>query len=222
MSARLCVNRPNVRQHNGQCVNSLTKGLASFSLMLAMGTGLAHADSMRSGFQNCTPGLNPDQQRTCDRQASEQIGAGSRATSLPGGWQLVRTKNPQGGADAISVMHVADIRSSDIDFAGINIRCGPGGMEFLLIVLNRLSRSDQPTVVLSAGNHRSQFEASVDQTAQALLLPTASTASAASEWQDAKEISIEIGRKTAPTIRGIVPLAGIASAMRALATSCPK
>jgi hypothetical protein len=107
------------------------KGLASFSLMLVMGTGLAQADSMRPGFQNCTPGLNPDQQRTCDRQASEQIGAGSRATSLPGGWQLVRTKNPQGGADAISVMHVADIRSSDIDFAGINIRCGPGGMEFL-------------------------------------------------------------------------------------------
>jgi hypothetical protein len=197
------------------------KGPASFSLMLVMGTGLAQADSMRPGFQNCTPGLNPDQQRTCDRQASEQIGAGSRATSLPGGWQLVRTKNPQGGADAISVMHVADIRSSDIDFAGINIRCGPGGMEFLLIVLNRLSRSDQPTVVLSAGNHRSQFEASVDQTGQALLLP-ASTALAASEWQDAKEISIEIGRKTAPTIRGIVPLAGISSAMRTRATSCPK
>src|ERR1700756_2935095 len=107
------------------------KGLASFSLLLAMGTGLAQADSMRPGFQNCTPGLDPDQQRTCDRQASEQIGADSRAISLPGGWQLVRTKNPQGGADAISVMHVADIRSSDIDFAGINIRCRPGGMEFL-------------------------------------------------------------------------------------------
>jgi hypothetical protein len=82
-------------------------------------------------------------------------------------------------------MHVADIRSSDIDFAGINIRCGPGGMEFLLIVLNRLSRSDQPTVILSAGDHRAQLEASVDPTGQALLLPTASGALVASEWQNA-------------------------------------
>jgi hypothetical protein len=56
---------------------------------------------------------------------SNRTGGAERARNPEsmGGWHLVRTRNPYGGADAISIMRTADASRSDLDLAGLMIRC---------------------------------------------------------------------------------------------------
>src|SRR5437899_1091146 len=56
-----------------------------------------------------------------------------KSTSEMGGWRLVRTPNPRGGADAVSIMRTADSSRSDIDLAGMAVRCGEIGAEVLVV-----------------------------------------------------------------------------------------
>ena len=60
---------------------------------------------------------------------------------LSGGWRFVRTPNPRGGADAISIMHIADLTRSDLDLAGLTIRCSKGGTELVVVLLRPLPPS---------------------------------------------------------------------------------
>ena len=149
------------------------------------------------------------------------MGSGSNVISLNGGWQLVKTKNPSGGADAVSIMHVADTRKSDIGLAGLSLQCGRQGIEVLLITLERMSRSDRPKVTLTTGAGRVvEFEASVVQAGEARVLPRNASELASGDWHRATELSVDIERK--PTsIRGTVPIVGLAAAYRILTESCP-
>src|SRR5215831_14608371 len=68
------------------------------------------------------------------------LGKGSPTASAPPtaaaqAWRLVRTRNPRGGDDAVSMMRTADISASDLEFAGAMLRCGDNGLEFLLVVI---------------------------------------------------------------------------------------
>ncbi len=47
-----------------------------------------------------------------------------------GTWRLVRTRNPTGGPEAVSIMQTADIAKSDLDLAGMMLRCGKAGLKF--------------------------------------------------------------------------------------------
>src|ERR1700678_3016016 len=58
----------------------------------------------------------------------------SRAQNV-GSWRLVRTPNVRGGADAVSIMHIADSSRSDLDLAGLTLRCGENGIEALVVVV---------------------------------------------------------------------------------------
>jgi hypothetical protein len=192
-------------------------------LLLALVTLLA-ASSARSDppdprLQNCTSGVSPGLRQECDRQATEQVGIGSRITPLPGGWQLVQSRNPGGGADAVSVMHVADTTRSDVGLAGLNLQCGREGVEVILVILERLPRTSRPKVILAAGTSRAEFEASVVQSGEALLLPNAEANLASAEWQKANELAIEIETQ-AGAIRGAVPMGGLSAALQTLKARC--
>ena len=188
--------------------------------LLVVADGSSRAEPPRPGMLNCASGVSPEQRQRCDEEAFRQVETGSQSTQLEGGWRLVKSRNPDGGADAISVMHVVDSAKSDARLAGLSLQCGRDGIDIVLIVLERLSRSTRPNVVLITGEKRAEFEASVFQGGAALLLPADASKLAASDWQGATELSVEIATK--PTaIRGAVPIGGLSTALRYLSQNCP-
>lgn len=180
----------------------------------------ARSEQTNSGTRGCITGVGVARQQECDSEVSKQVGSGSNIILLDGGWQLVKTKNPSGGPDAVSVMHVADAKRSDIGLAGLSLQCGRQGIEILLIILERMSRGE-PKVTLTSGNGRiAVFDASVVQAGQALLLPRNAAEFATRDWQQANELSIEIEGKST-SIRGTVPIGGLTVAYQLLTESCP-
>ena len=65
--------------------------------------------------------------------------ADANRSALPGGWHLIRTKNPNGGPDAVSVSHTADVIRSDLDFAGVMLRCGQKDIEVIVVAVTPFS-----------------------------------------------------------------------------------
>lgn len=191
--------------------------LSAFLLFLWIGPGWPEPPRPRS--LNCLSGATFDQRQKCDEEALGQAQK-SQTTQLDGGWRLVRTRNPSGGADAVSVMHVADTAKSDTGLAGLSLQCGRDGVEVVLVVLERLSLTARPSVTLTAGINRVEFEASVVQGGEVLLLPQAASNLAVGAWQSATELSVEIEAKPAP-IRGAVPIGGLSAALNYLSRNCP-
>jgi hypothetical protein len=181
--------------------------------------GSFQADSPRPGMQGCIPGASSEQRQRCDQNVSDQLKASSQTTVLDGGWRLVKARDPGSTSETVSAMHAADTVKSDVDLAGLSLRCAPGGLQVVLILLSSLPRADHPKVILTAGTGRNEFEASVAQTGEALLLPMAAAGLAAGDWQRASELSIEIETKS-NHIRGIVPIGGLSAALRSLSPHC--
>ena len=93
----------------------------------------------------------------------------SASSELPGGWHFVRTRNPVGGADAISIMHTADTSKSDLDLAGLMIRCREGGTEVLIVLIRSFSLRARPQVALGRPGNETKFEAKVAPPGTAVL-----------------------------------------------------
>jgi hypothetical protein len=51
------------------------------------------------------------------------------AATNAGTWRLVRTPNPRGGPDAVSIMQTADSARSDIDLLESTLRCSDTGFD---------------------------------------------------------------------------------------------
>lgn len=187
--------------------------------LLVAGDGSIRAASPRPGIMNCAAGVSPEQRQRCDEEAFRQVEAGSQSTQLEGGWRLVRSRDPDGGADAISVMHVVDSARSDARLAGLSLQCGRDGIGVALIVLEPLPRSTRPTVVLTTGGKRAEFEASVIQGGATLLLPADASKLVSSDWQNATELSVQIATKP-NAILGTVPISGLPTALTYLSQNC--
>jgi hypothetical protein len=73
---------------------------------------------------------------------------------------------------------------------------------------------------MRSGSYQKQFESSVIQGGEAVLLPLEAAKLVISpEWQSASEMSVEIDIKPHP-IRGTVPVAGLGNALQALSQNC--
>jgi hypothetical protein len=188
------------------------------SLLLLL-VDVGRTGTAAQGMRRCTSGVSPEQSRICDEEALKQAETGSQTTQLDGGWRLVKTRNPDGGASAVSVMHLADTSRSDFAMAGLSLQCGPKDIEIVLVLLEPLPRHTRPAVVITSGTRRWEFEASVTQAGQALVLPQTASALAAGEWQKASELSLQIETNTMP-IKGVVPIDGLAGAWRSLSPHC--
>ena len=140
-----------------------------------------------------------------------------------GTWRLVRTKNPAGGPEAVSVMQTADITKSDLDLAGMMLRCGESGVEVLLVLVSPLPPRAHPTATVNAGSISEKFSATVVPPGSAILLPKEATTLASGPWQAAPELAVQIdARESEPnTMRGVVPLAGLGVALTRLRANCP-
>jgi hypothetical protein len=140
-------------------------------------------------------------------------------SDLTGGWHFVRTRNPHGGADAISIMHTADTSRSDLDLAGLMIRCSEGGTEVAIVLIRAFPLRARPHVVLGKPGTETQLEATVGAPGTAVLLPADATALVNGSWQTLSELTIRIDDGQT-TIRGVVALAGLQAAFNRLVASC--
>ncbi len=148
--------------------------------------------------------------------ASEAPISGSE---LAGGWRFLRTHNPQGGPDAISIMHTADTSRSDLELAGLMIRCSRGGTEIVLVLLRAFSLRARPHVLFGKPGHETQFEATIAPPGTAILVPGDAATLVSGPWQTQNDLFVRVidGQTT---VAGVVALAGLQSAFKALVTSC--
>jgi hypothetical protein len=143
------------------------------------------------------------------------------STRLTEGWRFVRTPNPHGGVDAVSIMHTADTSRSDPDLAGLMIRCRDGGTEIVIIFIRSFPFRTQPIVLFGPQGHEAQFKTTVVPPGTAILLPAAATDLVRGSWRGLSELFLRVteGQKT---IRGVVPFAGLQTAFKVLIANCPK
>jgi hypothetical protein len=156
----------------------------------------------------------------------ERFGLNVAQAGAPGGvhaddaWRLVRTPDPTGGRDAVSITRTADVSKSDLEFAGLMLRCWERSVEALIVVVRAFPPRAHPTVKLAAGSSSVELTASVVPPDVLLLLPSDATALATGPWQAATELSITIEDQRG-TIRGVVSIAGLGSALALLRSNCP-
>ena len=118
-------------------------------------------------------------------------------------------------------MQTADIAKSDLDLAGLMLRCGEAGTEALVVLLNPLGPRAHPKVTATAAGQTAEFAASVVPPGAALLLPAEASALASGPWQTAAELVLQIDTgQEGKTIRGAVPLVGLAVALSQLVANC--
>jgi hypothetical protein len=136
----------------------------------------------------------------------------------------VRTPNPAGGRPAVSVVKTADVTKSDIDLAGLMLRCGESNIEVLIVLLRPLPPRARPKVTVTVDGKTTDFIANVVPPGAELLLPLEATALATGPWQAASGLTVEIGPVEGDDqpgpIRGVISLAGLGASLPLLQANC--
>ena len=180
-----------------------------------------------SKFERCRTITNDTARLRCYEEATPKPAINPSQTSGRGigTWRLVRTPNPSGGRDAVSIMETADMSKSDLDLAGLMLRCGESGVEVLLVLVRPLPPRADPKVTVSAGGRTADFTATIVPPGVAVLLPKEATTLATGVWKAAPELSVQIsavqGEDERSPIRGVISLAGLGEALALLLSNCP-
>lgn len=135
-------------------------------------------------------------------------------------WRLIRTPDPIGGRDAVSITRTADVSKSDLEFAGLMLRCGERSVEVLIVLVRAFPPRAHPNVKLAAGSSSVELTASVVPPEVLLLLPPDATGLATGAWQAATELVVTVEDQQGP-IRGVIPLTGLGHALALLRSNCP-
>ncbi len=137
-------------------------------------------------------------------------------------WKLLRTPHPQGGPNAVSVMHTADTTRSDPDLAGLMIRCADkAGLETVLALVRPVPPRSKREVVVTAGTTEIVLHAEAASAGGALVLPIQTSIFTTGTWHNLKELEVKI-RDPDGDIRGVISLDGIGPAMARLSANCPQ
>jgi hypothetical protein len=146
-----------------------------------------------------------------------------------GGWRLLRSANPHGAGEAVAMSHAADIVRSDLDLAGMMLRCPDGaaaqpapaaGADVVIVVVTPLSPRAQPNVTIVAGGTQWHFAARVVPPGAELQLPAEATELAAGPWQSTHELAVTVSLPER-SFGGVIPIDGLADALVTLAANCP-
>ncbi len=193
-----------------------------FFLWLTSEAFPVHSQTTGTDMPDCSLRPTSSERLHCIEEFSQRTKAVNRTSELPGGWRLVKTPNPRGGSDAVSIMHISDSAKSDLALAGLTLRCAQsGGIEALLILLEPIDRKSHTTaitVTIKAGSAPTAFEASIVQGGEAVLLRKPPLEDVLKAWQQASDLDIDIASDT--PIRGHVAVTGLSDAMPALSQAC--
>jgi hypothetical protein len=147
-------------------------------------------------------------------------GERSVSSELTGGWRLLRTPNPDGGPDAVSIMHTADVSRSDLDLAGLMIRCNENGTSAYIILMRAFPFRARPQVLFGKSGNETQVEATIAPPGTAILLPGDATSFVNETWQAQDDLFVRVDNGRIK-IHGVVALAGVQASFRVLLASCP-
>jgi hypothetical protein len=202
-------------------LGTVAAGVAEVGLAFAQLSGSA------TDFEHCRAIADDAARLRCIESTTGKPRTNSGTGTLgpeAGAWRLVRTPNPSGGPDAVSIMQTADTTRSDFDLAGLAVRCQDGGVEVLIVLVGALSLRSHPKVAVSAGGKSMDFTATVVPPGASLLLPKTATELASRLWTATSEMTVQIEtgqNDSAPgLIRGVVPLKGLSSALPSLLAIC--
>jgi hypothetical protein len=158
--------------------------------------------------------------RSCEEARSYGAQSTVVAAANAGTWRLVRTPNPRGGPDAVSIMQTADTARSDIDLVGLTLRCSDTGFDVLVVFLKPFPPRTHPKVKLTSGGTTVHLEATVIPPGAAISLPAEVATLVKGSWQSTSELAIEVEDDGNAT-RGFISLVGLAPALSLLASNCP-
>jgi hypothetical protein len=182
-------------------------------------TGRAGQDTPEpEDFSRCMAVTNDTARLRCFESL---VGKPAPSPPTMGGWRLVRAAYPRGGADAVSIIHTADVTRSDPDLAGLMVRCAERGVEALVVVIEPLPPRARPRVTFGLSGREQNYMATVVPPFTAILLPTEAMAQLASAAGEGRDLSIEIESEGA-TIHGAVALTGLRRALDGLKVDCPR
>lgn len=135
-------------------------------------------------------------------------------------WHLLRTANPDGGPDAISMSHTADALRSDFDLAGLMLRCSNNGPEVLIVAVTLFPPHARPSVTIEANGKEWKFDARVVPPGAELLLPTEAEQLTIGAWQSAHELVVKVSSQD-QSFGGVIPIDGLEPALGTLTANCP-
>ena len=160
---------------------------------------------------SCLEGPSEADSQGCIREAAASVDSDA--------WKLLRSRDPSGGPDAISVIRTAEPSRSDPDIAGLMLRCAGSDIEALVIVIEPRPPRARPRIDVSANGARASFEATVAPPFTALLLPKEAAVLLTGPWASAPELAITVDGEHSPE-HGTVPLAGVRQALERLIIAC--
>jgi hypothetical protein len=211
--------RPFIRTHLTACIAA---AIGALWLTFACGQEAAKPPKSNSEAERCRR-INNEHMRM---QCLEQINPKAAAVPQPEptaseAWQLVRTPNPSGGPDSISITKI-NPTPSEQDVTGLMLRCAEGATTNVLVVLAApLTPRSHPKVNVVAGATTTEFIASVVPPGTLILLPEKASALVEKTWQTVPELAVSITDHNR-ALRGLIPLEDISNAMQQLQSNCPK
>jgi hypothetical protein len=171
--------------------------------------------------EHCSRIKDERERMRCEKEEDPSTNVSQPPPPEPGTWRLIRTLNPAGGPESISIAKTANIAASDPDIAGLMLRCGEGATTQVMVVLvEPLPLRAHPKVTVVAGATTTEFTASVVAPGASVLLPEKASALVEDAWQSVPELSISISENRR-SIHGVISLADIGTAMRTLQSNCP-
>jgi hypothetical protein len=137
-------------------------------------------------------------------------------------WHFVRAANPRGGPDTLSMSHTADTSRSDLDLAGLMLRCGREDKEpvIVIVVVTPFPPRARPDVVIAARGKEWPFSARVVPPGAELQLPAEAMSLAVGTWQAAGEIAVKVTSHDQQPFGGVIPIEGLAEALATLTANC--
>ena len=157
--------------------------------------------------------LGVDHRCAIDRHFQRRLAAGLLT------WRLVSTRAPD-GSRVVSIMKTADTRRSDLDFAGLMVRCSAHRkIDVLVVILNPFPPRSRPLVSVSAGANSRMFEGKMAAGGLAIVLPDGAAELAGGPWQTAPFLALTI-KQNNQEIKGIVTPDGLGAAYGNLIDQC--
>jgi hypothetical protein len=205
----------------GGAASRIAFGLAiGLTCLVESTAALSEDQAISPGFEKCKVIADDQARLVCLKGLLPQNQ--SDTSSAPESWHLVRTPNPRGGPDAVSMMRTADTSKSDPDLAGLMIRCDEKrGVEASIALVRPVPPRSKRDVVISWGTTHPLFHAEASPLGTALILPIDVAVFARDAWRDQQELGLTI-QDPEGDVRGAIPIDGLGEAVARLSANCPK
>jgi hypothetical protein len=185
------------------------------------GTPLPLPHAANAAFVACFEDEQPRAPAHCADSAVLSDTRFALAAADIGTWRLIRTPDPRGGPDAVAVVQTADPSRSDIDLAGLMLRCSAKGFDVLIVVIDPFPLRARPIAKLTTGAGSIELSTIVMPPGAAISLPREVTTLVTGAWQLSPELTIEVrDGQNDRVVRGVVALQGLAPALALLTANC--